>query len=284
MTLAHAARQPRQHPRRKSRAERDAVAAVADRAQRRVRGDAQVHGRHRLPHRLHSFDPTGAASTPCARPSTASATRPRKACAGLPARRADRRQRRRRSRRAADDPGGGLRAFLPGAPVAAHLHLAQRALGRVPRRALCRRHHRRRRHHGESLPRRGDHRRPPRPRPVRQADRSASAWPTTRRRSTTACSRSCPRWASRCCRPIAAAATSRRSACRARWSPSSSPACRRASPASACAACRRRSPSSTPAPSTRTWSPCRSAASTRRGAAATGTISRATSSTCCRTR
>ena len=95
----------------------------------------------------------------------------------------------RRARRAADDPGGGLRALLPGAPVAAHLHLAQRALGRVPRRALRRRHHRRRRHHGEPLPRRGDHRRPPRPRPVRQAARSASAWPTTRRRSTTACSR-----------------------------------------------------------------------------------------------
>ena len=36
-----------------ARAERDAVAAVADRAQRRVRGDAQVHGRHRRPHRLH---------------------------------------------------------------------------------------------------------------------------------------------------------------------------------------------------------------------------------------
>ena len=87
----------------------------------------------------------------------------------LPARRADRRQRRRRPRGAADDPGGGLRAFLPGAPVAAHLHLAQRALGRMPRRALCRRHHRRRRHHGEPLPRRGDDRGPPRARPVRQA-------------------------------------------------------------------------------------------------------------------
>ena len=75
-----AARQPRQHPRREPRAERDAVAAVADRAQRRVRGDAQVHGRDRLPHRLH-LRCRAAGSTPCARPSTASARRPRTACA-----------------------------------------------------------------------------------------------------------------------------------------------------------------------------------------------------------
>ena len=87
----------------------------------------------------------------------------------LPARRADRRQCRRRAGGAADDPGGGRRAFLPGAPVAAHLHLAQRAFRRMPRRALRRRHHRRRRHHGEPLPCRGDDRRPPRARPVRQA-------------------------------------------------------------------------------------------------------------------
>ena len=39
----------------------------------------------------------------------------------------------------------------------------------MPRRALRRRHHRRRRHHGEPLSRRGDDRRPPRARPVRQA-------------------------------------------------------------------------------------------------------------------
>ena len=166
--LAHAARQPRQHPRRKPRAERDAVAAVAHRAQRRVRGDAQVHGRIGGAHRLHlrserrprRHAPGLRAHLPRGRGSGA----PR-----LPAHRADRRQCRCRPRRPADDPGGGLSAFLPGAPVAAHLHLAQRALGRVPRRALRRRHHRRRRHHGEPLPRRGDHRRPPCPRPVRQA-------------------------------------------------------------------------------------------------------------------
>ncbi len=246
-----AARQPRQHPRREPRAERDAVAAVADRAQRRVRGDAQVHGRDRLPHRLHLRCARRArCHAPGLRPHLQGG-RGRRAL-GLPARRADRRQCRRRPCRAAHDHGGGRRAFVPGAPVAAHLHLAQRALGRVPGRALCRRHHRRRRHHGEPLPRRGDDRGPPQARPVRQALARRSAWPTTRRRWTTACSRSCPRWASRCCRPTAAAATSRPSACRARWSRNSSPACPRASRASACAACRRRSPSSISAPSTRT--------------------------------
>ena len=50
----------------------------------------------------------------------------------------------------------GARAHAPGAPAAAHLHLAQRALGRMPRRALFRRADRRRRHHGERLSRGGD--------------------------------------------------------------------------------------------------------------------------------
>ena len=51
---------------------------------------------------------------------------------------------------------------------AAHLQLAQRALGRVPRRALLRGADRRRRHGGQRLPRRGRHRRPPCARPVRR--------------------------------------------------------------------------------------------------------------------
>ena len=176
-----------------ARAERDAVAAVADRAQRRVRGDAQVHGRD-APRASTApsirATATRAGWTPCARPSTASASEAEDGGAPrLPAHRADRRQCRSRPRRPADDPGGRRRAFLPGAPVAAHLHLAQRAFGRVPRRALRRRHHRRRRHDGEPLSRRGDDRGPPRARPVRQASRSASASPTTRRRWTRACSR-----------------------------------------------------------------------------------------------
>ncbi len=67
-----------------------------------------------------------------------------------------------------DDPRGRRRAHASRAPAAAHLHLAQRPLGGVPGRALCRRADRRRRHHGQRLSRRGEHRRPPSPRPVRR--------------------------------------------------------------------------------------------------------------------
>ena len=63
--------------------------------------------------------------------------------------------------------------------------------------------------------------------------------------------------------PIAAATISRRSACRARWSPSSSPACRRASPASAWPASRQaRSTHARARLDAGRRSRCRSAAST----------------------
>ena len=124
-----AARQSRQHPRREPRAERDAVAAVADRAQRRVRGDAQVHGRDRLPHRLHLRCPKGgldAMRQAFDRICKEAEDGVRSGClhvvltdANVDADRAA----------LPDDHGGGRRALLPGAPVAAHLHLAQRALG-----------------------------------------------------------------------------------------------------------------------------------------------------------
>ena len=112
-----------------------------------------------------------------------------------------------------------------GAPAAAHLHLAQCALRRMPRRALLRRADRRRRHHGQSLSR--ARRRSPTAIGAacsRRHHASRRRSRATRRRSTTACSRSCRRWASPSSRPIAAAIISRRSACRARWSPSFSPA------------------------------------------------------------
>ena len=164
----HPAGQSRQHPRRDARPERDAVAAVADRAQRRVRGDAQVHGRHGRAHRLHlRSERRPRRDAPVVR-AHLQGGRGRRA-QRLPAHRPDRRQHRFRPRRPADDPGGRRRALLSGAPVAADLHVAERALGRVPRRALCRRHNRRRRDDGESLPRRGDDRGPPCARPVRQA-------------------------------------------------------------------------------------------------------------------
>ena len=181
-----------------ARAERDAVAASPDRAQRRVRGDAQVHGRHRGGASTAPSTLQRAGSTPCAqafdRIRKEAEDAVRSGCLHIVL---------------TDETSSADRAALPmilaagcgalpsRAPGAAHLYLAQRALGRVPRHALFRRADRRRRDDGERLSRPGDDRRPPRARPVRQARRSASASPTTRRRSTRACSRSCRRWASR---------------------------------------------------------------------------------------
>ena len=55
------------------------------------------------------------------------------------------------------------------------------------------------------------------PRPVPGPDPRGVPRPLQGRRSTRGCSRSCRRWASRSSPAIAAATTSRRSACRARW-------------------------------------------------------------------
>ena len=80
----------------------------------------------------------------------------------------------------------------------AHLHLAQRALGRMPRHALFRGADRRRRHHGQRLSGAGD----ASPTAIARGlfgerDARDVRSRATRARSTTACSRSCRRWASR---------------------------------------------------------------------------------------
>ena len=134
------------------------------------------------------------------------------------------------------------RAHPSGAPVAAHLHHPQRALGRVPRRALLRRADRRRRHHGERLSGRR--------RAIADRHRRGLFGEHHRSKDCVAALQEGGRRGPAQdhvqdghlgdLAPIAAATTSRRSACRARWSPSSSPACRRASPASASPASQRK--------------------------------------------
>ncbi len=160
------------------------------RVRRRMRAiSAQRAARDRLHLRRRRRRPTR-----CATRSSASAPRPRRRCAAAatdadPDRRACRR---RTASPIADDPRDRRGAHAPRAPGPAHLHLAQRALGRVPRHALLRGADRRRRDR-----------------------RSTPIWPRTRsptatrrglfgeldarrlpdalsaRRSTRACSRSC---------------------------------------------------------------------------------------------
>ena len=201
MTLEDAARQPRQHPRRGRRASAEMLQLRIARSLLNAEFEAmrELYGRHA---RSRSTAPSirTAATTRCAtaleriRREAEDAVR-----GGCRARRPDRRAASSADRVGdPDDPGDRRGAYPPGAPAAAHLHLAQRALGRMPRRALFRGADRRRRHHGERLSGRG--RRSP---TAIAAACSASSTlddcldALSRRRSTRACSRSCRRWASR---------------------------------------------------------------------------------------
>ena len=189
MSLKTRLRQSRQHPRRGPEPEPRCCSSRARRAQRRVRGDAQATSA-RPPARIDcTFAAEGGADAlrAGARPhpprgrgggARAAASHIVLTDEHVGAERA----------RAADDPGRRRACTAPGAPGAAHLHLAQRALGRMPRHALFRGADRRRRHDGQRLPGPGD------------ASPTAIARglfgeltlervpaPTTRRRSTRAC-------------------------------------------------------------------------------------------------
>ena len=250
MTPADPARQPRQHPRRGPEQSEMLSLQLAHRAP--TPSSRRCASTWATPPREIdcTFDAERRAAMPCARPSSASASEAEDAVrARLPAHRADRRQRQTPTARAhADDPGD-RRACIPTwcasrcAPsprstcarrecLDVHYFAVLIGVGATTVNAYLAQ---------ETIADRHA------PRPVRRARRSEQ------------CLRQLQEGARRGpaeghvqdghlgdLRPIAAAATSRRSACRARWSRSSSPACRRASPASACAACRRRSPSSMP--------------------------------------
>ncbi len=173
---AHPARQPRQHPRRGFRAVRPPAAREPGADQRRVPRHARLHGGHRGRDRLHV-------------PGRWRAERARGGDRAGPARGRGRGARRlhsrhplghgdlRRARRPADDPGHRCRPQPPGPPAAAHLHLGQRALRRVPGRALPGGADRRRRHHHQPLPRPGGDRRSPGSRPVRRRHPRGGARP-----------------------------------------------------------------------------------------------------------
>ena len=201
MSLQDAVRQPRQHPRRGPEPEpRCCSWRVPVAAQRRVRGDARATWARPAARIDCTFDPAGRAGRHAPGLRAHPRTRPRRPCArGCrhivltdATSSAD-------ARGDADDPGGrrrctptwcarALRTFTSlnvrsAECLDVHYFAVLIGVGATTVNAYL----------AEET-----HRRPPRARPVRQARRSASASPTTRRRSTRACSRSCPRWASRC--------------------------------------------------------------------------------------
>ena len=135
-------------------------------------GDARLYGRDGdARSTAPSIRPTvPARNRRCATRSTASARGRGRGARRLRPRRPDRQgDQGRRARAIPMILADRRRAHASGAPAAAHLHLAQRALGRMPRHALLRGADRRRRHHGQRLPGAGDDRRPASPRPVRRA-------------------------------------------------------------------------------------------------------------------
>ena len=169
MTLEDPPRQPGQHPRRGPDPVRHADAGQPGAVQRRIRRHARLHGRHELRGGLHLRRRRG-------RGGAARGVRPHPARGGgggaqrLRPCGALRPEAGAGARADPDDPGGGRGAHAPGAPLAPHLHQPERPRRRVPGRALRRRADRRRRDHGERLPRAGEHRRPPAPRPVRRRE------------------------------------------------------------------------------------------------------------------
>ncbi len=220
-----ALRQLRQHPRPRRAAGRGDGPRLAGPDQPRLgraegalrprRGDDRLHVRHRRRAR-------GAAGGDRARPRGG---RDRRALGQEPAV-PDRREPGRAPRRHHHDPGRRGRAHAPRRQGAALVLEHQRALGRVPRPALFRRADRGRGHDGQRLSGAGGDRATATPAACSASAASTSASRATRRRSTTACSRSWARWASPSSARTAAATTSRRWGCRARWSTSSSPVCR----------------------------------------------------------
>ena len=182
MTPEDAVRQPRQHPRRGRRARAEMLSLEARsllnaefEAMRAYMGD------DRRPRSTAPSTPT-AAPTRCATRSGRIRQRGRGGGARAAAPHVVLTDEQRRRRRASAMPmilaAGAVHTHLV-RQRPAHLHLAQRALGRVPRRALFRGADRRRRDHGERLSGRGGDRRPPRARPVRQADARRVPRPAT---------------------------------------------------------------------------------------------------------
>jgi glutamate synthase (NADPH) large chain len=128
MTPEDPARQSRQHPRRGRGPVRAAAARIAGAADRRVRGDARLYGRQRGATIDCTFDPADGEHALRERSSASAGGRGRRA-RRLRACDPDRRECRARARADPDDPRDRRGAHAPRAPAAAHLHLAQRALG-----------------------------------------------------------------------------------------------------------------------------------------------------------